>query len=75
MFVLVGEHPGDYGDFYQRERVVLCYAEDKESLGDIWERFDETTFEGERAWLIDGEVFIDFLIEELPHLKDFCDLR
>jgi hypothetical protein len=61
MFVLVGELPGDYGDYYERPTEVLACSKSKDWL--------------ERYWLesVDHQVFAGYRIEEAPLLDEEYD--
>ena len=60
MFVLVGEYPGDYDDFYERPTDVLACAESKEELVLYWAKMDRQ----------EQHEYIDFRVEEAPFIGE-----
>ncbi|MCK5611077.1 hypothetical protein KAR91_54895 [Candidatus Pacearchaeota archaeon] len=61
IYVLVGEHAGDYDDFYQRYRDPIACSESKKDL-EIY-----------RDSLTDHE-YVEFVIEEMVRLKLTCHI-
>lgn len=58
MFVLVGEFPGDYDDFYERPTEVIACSKSKKWLEKHWELMNHKGFVGHRieeAPLLDEE--------------------
>lgn len=63
MYVLIGEQEGDYGDFYQRNKEVLAASDNEHNLWEWKEAYTEAQQESDF-----GHVFIEFYVEEIPHL-------
>lgn len=57
VFVLIGEHEGDYGDFYQRHREAVAVSHSAETLA---------TYRDELVGEEGRPLFFEYEIEEVP---------